>query len=160
MKQKHIIRVLATVAVLLSVSCKDEGADAKAAEAADSAAIKVAAATQDDENLVEAFYGRVDAAAQVLETVNADNAVKKMAELRAITREAKQYKEHFEAMGAKIVVKDEAHGARLASLTKNSVLRFNDAHSNLSRLDATPELQDFMVVVSEFVDVIKAFRKL
>lgn len=48
----------------------------------------------------------------------------------------------------------------LLSLTKNSVLRFNDAHSNLSRLDATPELQDFMVVVSEFVDVIKAFRKL
>lgn len=152
--------VLATVAVLFSVSCKDKGEEAAATEAAEKAAIQVAATTQDDENLVEAFYGRVDAAAQVLETVDAGNAVRKMAELRRITREAKQYKENFEAMGAKVVVKDEAHGARLAALTKNSVKRFNDAHSNLSHLDATPELQDFMVVVSDFVDVINAFRKL
>ena len=156
MKKRFFFTTVLAGAVLCSVSCKDE---ANNADEVAKAAIAAASATEDDETLVEAFYGRVDAAAKVIASVNADNAVVKMAELRKIMKEARGYKDSFIAMGGKIVVKSEVHKTQLETLRKTSKNNFNAAVTAMDGLEATDELKEFDALVNEFISMINEFNK-
>ena len=159
MKTRFLMTAALTGALLCSVSCKDDAKNEAAAEV-ENAAINAAAATNDDENLVEAFYDRVDAAAEVIATVDAGNAVNKMAELRKLMKEARGYKDAFAAMGGKIVVSDEAQKTHLENLRKSSTDRFNTALTTMDELEATDELVKFNDVVNEFIALIKEFKSI
>lgn len=156
MKTRLFFTAALTGALLCSVSCKDEANNAAEIE---NAAIAAAQATQDDETLVEAFYGRVSAAAEVIKSVNADNAVVKMAELRKLMTEARGYKDAFISMGGKIVVKNEAQKAQLAATRKAGIANFNEAVTAMDKLEPSEELTKFEAVVNEFISLIKEFQK-